>query len=455
MTDITVYKIKLQKSADIDNISLDVDEVILELDGSIFTGRIAIGTGNGVGTHVFTSNPSKEHDLLTISTASAQYLSLVGQELTLDTTLLLNPDMSIYATKDNVLELDNTTVYVPTEDYNPVTKKYVEDLIVAIGAGDMAKSIYDTNNNGIVDNSEKVSGFTVGVSVPADAVFTDTTYNVATESINGLLSSSDKSKLNLLNVHPTYLSYLLNTNTSTVIDTINIVNGHIGEITTRVLTPSDIGALPDTYTPPGVYDGWDLYINGLNHGTIGDLEDVNFVQGTGINLSYNLNGIVNDITISHADTSGFSKSNLTSANVISNITIDDYGHIQDWVTRALTASDIQAAAVVHTHTTATESSDGFMSKEDKTTLDSISTNGTQSDWIETNIILPSYIKNKPTDLLVISDIGTSIAAYSHTHTLSQITNSGSIASKDFWSGTQSQYDAIGSYDNNTLYFITE
>jgi len=36
----------------------------------------------------------------------------------------------------------------------------------------------------------------VGTDVPADAVFTDTTYSVATTSANGLMSSSDKTKLN-------------------------------------------------------------------------------------------------------------------------------------------------------------------------------------------------------------------------------------------------------------------
>ena len=37
-------------------------------------------------------------------------------------------------------------------------------------------SIYDQNNNGIVDNAEKVGGFTVGANVPSNAKFTDTIY---------------------------------------------------------------------------------------------------------------------------------------------------------------------------------------------------------------------------------------------------------------------------------------
>lgn len=44
------------------------------------------------------------------------------------------------------------------------------------GSGDMSKSVYDTDNNGIVDNAEKVNNHTVKSDVPENAVFTDTTY---------------------------------------------------------------------------------------------------------------------------------------------------------------------------------------------------------------------------------------------------------------------------------------
>lgn len=42
--------------------------------------------------------------------------------------------------------------------------------------GDMKRSTYDTDADGIVDNAEKVNNHTVGCDVPADAVFTDTVY---------------------------------------------------------------------------------------------------------------------------------------------------------------------------------------------------------------------------------------------------------------------------------------
>lgn len=48
------------------------------------------------------------------------------------------------------------------------------------GSGDMRTEVYDKDQNGIVDNAEKVNNHTVGTDVPADAVFTDTTYTAGT-----------------------------------------------------------------------------------------------------------------------------------------------------------------------------------------------------------------------------------------------------------------------------------
>ena len=60
----------------------------------------------------------------------------------------------------------------------------------------MSTTIYDTNNDGIVDNAEKVNGHTVKSDVPENAVFTDTKYSNATGTTSGLMSSEDKIKLN-------------------------------------------------------------------------------------------------------------------------------------------------------------------------------------------------------------------------------------------------------------------
>ncbi len=45
------------------------------------------------------------------------------------------------------------------------------------------------------DGNLQSTGFTLGKSVPSNAVFTDTTYNVVTQNTDGLMSSTDKTKL--------------------------------------------------------------------------------------------------------------------------------------------------------------------------------------------------------------------------------------------------------------------
>lgn len=74
----------------------------------------------------------------------------------------------------------------PTKDNHAVNKKYVDDAMASAGTGDMLKNVYDINNNGIVDNAEKVNGLTVLTAVPANAKFTDTTYGVVSTTANGL-----------------------------------------------------------------------------------------------------------------------------------------------------------------------------------------------------------------------------------------------------------------------------
>ena len=79
---------------------------------------------------------------------------------------------------------------------------YIDERLVMAGSGDMLKSVYDKNGDGVVDlakqadNSNTVNGKTVETSVPENAVFTDTTYDLASPDKNGLMSSTDKVKLN-------------------------------------------------------------------------------------------------------------------------------------------------------------------------------------------------------------------------------------------------------------------
>lgn len=75
------------------------------------------------------------------------------------------------------------------------------------GSGDMEKSVYDTDDDGVVeeadhcesaDNALKVNNHTIEKDVPSNAVFTDTTYENATTTTAGLMSSEDKEILDKL-----------------------------------------------------------------------------------------------------------------------------------------------------------------------------------------------------------------------------------------------------------------
>ena len=78
----------------------------------------------------------------------------------------------------NVLTSDSTTAALSAAQGKEL-KRLIDSINTGmedLGAGDMLKSVYDTNANGIVDNAEKVNGLTVQTAVPANAKFTDTVY---------------------------------------------------------------------------------------------------------------------------------------------------------------------------------------------------------------------------------------------------------------------------------------
>ena len=64
--------------------------------------------------------------------------------------------LSEKANTSAVLTKTNTAAFTPTGNYHPATKKYVDDTVSAAGGGDMMKTVYDQNGNGIVDNAERL-----------------------------------------------------------------------------------------------------------------------------------------------------------------------------------------------------------------------------------------------------------------------------------------------------------
>ncbi len=60
---------------------------------------------------------------------------------------------SIKADRSEVLSKSNSSEYTPREPFNPATKQYVDETVIAISAGDMAKATYDADRDGVVDRA--------------------------------------------------------------------------------------------------------------------------------------------------------------------------------------------------------------------------------------------------------------------------------------------------------------
>lgn len=70
----------------------------------------------------------------------------------------LDSNLNSKADKSDVIGKTNTEEYTPTANFHPATKKYVDDLASSKGGGDMMKTVYDQNADGVVDDSDKLGG---------------------------------------------------------------------------------------------------------------------------------------------------------------------------------------------------------------------------------------------------------------------------------------------------------
>lgn len=95
-------------------------------------------------------------------------------------------NVDTFATKVNVLELDNTTAFAPTLDYHPTTKIFVEDLISASPGGDLIVQSEGT----VVDSAATILNFigtnvTVVESADHTIDITVATVDIPISSVNG------------------------------------------------------------------------------------------------------------------------------------------------------------------------------------------------------------------------------------------------------------------------------
>lgn len=115
----------------------------------------------------------------------------------------LNSLDGITATVTELNYVDGVTSNIQTQLNGKAASSHTHSYAGSSSAGGAATSANKLNTNAgsatqpvyFANGVPVATTYTLGASVPAGAKFTDTTYSVATTSANGLMSTSDKSKL--------------------------------------------------------------------------------------------------------------------------------------------------------------------------------------------------------------------------------------------------------------------
>ncbi|RLC28612.1 MAG: hypothetical protein DRH37_09205, partial [Deltaproteobacteria bacterium] len=95
-------------------------------------------------------------------------------------TAIIDAMANVVENKDVLLVNGQSPLLIPTLDTQPANKKYVDDTLIAIGAGDMVKAVYDKTNSGTVDSAEALGKATDFMGkTPADEVMRFSQFAVA------------------------------------------------------------------------------------------------------------------------------------------------------------------------------------------------------------------------------------------------------------------------------------
>ena len=218
---------------------------------------------------------------------------------------------------------------------------------------------------------------------------TDTTYNLATTTSNGLMSSSDKTKLNGIEngankyVHPAYtaktngLYKVTIDGTGHVSSTVNVSKSDI----TALGIPSQDTTYSNMTGATAIADGTSGLVPAPAKGTQGQYLRADGTWATPTNTTYNpvttkTNGLMiasDKVKLDGIETGANKYVHPTYASYNSGlykITVDTKGHVS--ATTAVSKADITALGIPSTNTTystATQTVNGLMSSTDKKKLD--------------------------------------------------------------------------------------
>lgn len=181
------------------NETLIDDKCFIPYEAIETKGSLLIGV---FGTEITGENLEKRNTtgLLSVQIYEGSFISGIQPEKPSPETWELYLEEVNKLIKEATDKIDNFTAEnVKFKDGETFQEKYDNGEFTGGDSPDnMKKSIYDINSNGIVDNAEKVNNHTVESDVPVNAIFTDTTYDLATNSNNGLMSFEDKTKIDAI-----------------------------------------------------------------------------------------------------------------------------------------------------------------------------------------------------------------------------------------------------------------
>ena len=265
-------------------------------------------------------------------------------------------------------------------------------------------------------------------------VDTNTTYTLSTQTANGLMSATDKKKLDGIAsgankyVHPsTHPATMITADASHRFVTDTQISTWNAKASTAVATSSANGLM--SAADKAKLDGIATGANRTTIDTALSSTSTNPVQNKVINSA-----LAGKAASSHTHTAtqvtGLTASRAVVSDsagklTVSAVTSTELGYL-DGVTSAIQTQLNGKAASSHTHSVATTSANGFMSATDKKKLDGIATGATK---ITVDAALSSSSTN-PVQNKVINSALAGKAASSHTHSVATTSANGFMSAAD-------------------------
>lgn len=413
------------------------------------------GAGNDLNISVNTGGDLTAVRLIKSSGTSSQFLMADGSVLTL-------------TTESAGISSNDTDTNIPT---NAAVKDYVDDEITDLIGG--APAALDTLNElaaALGDDANLSSTFTAALAkrlaVDSSQSFTE---GEITQALSNLGITATKAELNILDgvtATATELNKLDGLTSSTA--ELNILDG----VTATSSELNILDGVTATSAELNILDGVTATATELNKldGVTASTAELNYTDGVTSNIQTQLNSKQATITgaattIDDADLTSSRAviSNASGKIAISDVTSAEIGHLDGVTSGIQTQLDGKQATITGAATTVTSANlttsravisnaSGKLSVSDVT-----STEIGYLDGVTSNIQTQLDAKTSDQTVVLTDSYGINTSGTYPTFTIESngTTNQNGGASEiKYWTGTQSAYDALSSYDSGTVYFVT-